>query len=193
MELTRSVVEEKATEYREYEPLYPVEREQIETLPAAFETGEYGRRDAEWVVRWYYRRTLGAIPDAERRAAEAAFGRNEFETVRDVVADVCEATDAATRIERLATLEGVDVGVASAFLCFLEPERYVVVGERVWRQLRDADELSGPYPDPPSIDAYERYLERCRSCCDRFDCDTWTLYRALWRCWKDEYGDSSAE
>ena len=193
MELTRSVVEEKAAEYRDREPLSPVERERIETLPTAFETGAYGRRDAEWVVRWYYRRYLGAVPDDQRRAAEDAFGRNEFETVRAVVADVLEASAVERRIERLTDLEGVDVPVASAFLCFLEPERYVVVGERTWRVLRDAGELSGPYPDPPSVEEYARYLERCRSCCERFDCDPWTLYRALWQCWTDAYGDSRVQ
>ena len=190
MELARSVVDEKAAEYREREPLYPLEREQVETLPTAFETGEYGRRDAEWVVRWYYRRHLGAVPDAERRAAEDAFARNEFETVRTVVADVLEASKVEPRIERLTDLEGVDVPVASAFLFFLEPERYVVVGERTWRALRDAGELSAPYPEPPSIADYERYLERCRALCERFECDPWTLYWALWRCFTDECGDS---
>lgn len=181
MELTRSIVERKAAEYREQEPLYPVEREQLESLPSAFETGEYGWRDAEWVVRWYYRRHLGAIPDAERRAAEDRFGRNDVETVRNVVADVLETPDATTRVERLTALEGVDVGVASAFLFFLAPDRYVVVGEREWQVLRAVTDLSDPYPDPPSIDAYETYLERCRSLAERLECDLWTLYRAIWR------------
>jgi hypothetical protein len=187
MELTRSLVESQAREYLEREPLYTVEAEQLETLPAAFESGEYGRRDAAWVVRWYYRRFLGGYPDDERREAEDRFWSNDFETVRDAIADATDtadtndSSDAAARISSLTELEAVDVPVASAFCMFIDPAKYVVVGPREWSTLRDADELSHSYPDPPSVPQYETYLERCRSLADRFDCDLWTLYRALWR------------
>ena len=185
MELTRSIVETTADEYREREPLYPVERESIETFPDAFAAGEFGRRDAEWVVQWYYRRFLGAIPDDRRRGREDRFRRNEFETVRDAITDVAAASDPVARIDRLTALEGVDVPVASAFLFFTDPERCIVVGEREWTVLADCGELSGPYPESPSVAEYETYLETCRSLADRFDCDAWTLYRALWRLWTD--------
>ncbi|SEW03310.1 hypothetical protein [Natrinema salifodinae] len=181
MELSRSLVAAKAREYRENEPLDTVEREQIETLPAAFASGEYGRRDAAWVVRWYYRRFLGDYPDRERRAAEEAFRENDFEAVRAAIADAVAATDAATGLDRLTDLDAVDVPVASAFLAFIEPDEYVVVGPRVWATLREAGELDRSYPDPPSVPAYEDYLERCRALADRFDCDLPSLYRALWR------------
>lgn len=189
MDLTRSTVATEAETYRRREPLSPVEREQIETLPKAFAEGEFGWRDAEWVVRWYYRRFLGAFPDAERRAVEERFGRNDFETVRRAIRDAVRADSTAERIERLTDLEAVDVPVASAFLAFVDPEEYVVVGEREWAVLREAGELSGPYPDPPSIAEYEAYLETCRTLADRFDCDLWTLYRALWRLWKERLAD----
>lgn len=184
--LTRSTVEAKAKEYQQREPLYPVEQEQVETLPKAFAEGEFGWRDAEWVVRWYYRRLLGEFPDAERRTVEDRFGRNDFETVKRVVDDAVTATSVAERLDRLTDLEAVDVPVASAFLLFVDPEEYVVVGSREWEMLREAGELSLPYPDSPSTAEYETYLEKCRSLADRFDCDAWTLYRALWRLWKSD-------
>ncbi|MFC6716749.1 hypothetical protein ACFQGT_17150 [Natrialbaceae archaeon GCM10025810] len=196
MNLTRSLVEAKADEYREREPLYPVEREAVETLPRALETGEYGRRDVEWVVQWYYRRFLGAVANAERRDREAAFRRNAFEDVREAIGDVATTDDPGRRIDRLTDLEGVDVPVASAFAFFADPERSIVVGEREWTVLSECGELDDPYPDPPSVAAYERYLETCRSLADRLECDAWTLYRALWRLWKDraerESGESEA-
>lgn len=185
MELTRSTVERKAEEYRAEEPLYPVEQDGVETLPAALSSGEFGRRDAEWVVRWYYRRFLGAIPNAERRAGEERFRRTDFETVVETITAAGAETDAAEALERLTTLEGVDVAIGSAFLFYLDPERYVVVGEREWTVLEEYGELEGPYPDPPSVEEYETYLESCRSVADRFECDLWTLYRALWRLWKE--------
>ncbi|QLG47445.1 hypothetical protein [Natrinema halophilum] len=181
MELTRSLVETQAREYREREPLYAVERENIETLPDAFATGEYGRRDAAWVVRWYYRRFLGAYPDDERRDAEERFWENDFETVRRAIADVVDATDAAAGLARLTDLAAVDVPVGSAFLMFVDPDEYIVVGPREWSALREAEALSRPYPDPPAIPEYVDYLERCRSLTARLECNYWTLYRALWR------------
>ncbi|TYL40143.1 hypothetical protein CV102_00755 [Natronococcus pandeyae] len=185
MALSRSVVATKADEYRDWEPLFPVEQEAIETLPDAFSTGEFGWRDAEWVVQWYYRRFLGAVPNADRREREDQFGRNEFDDVLDAVTDVAAAADPADRIDRLLALEGVDVPVASAFLLFADPETCIVVGEREWTVLVEYGLLDDPYPESPSIDDYETYLECCRSVTDRLECDTWTLYRALWRLWKD--------
>lgn len=62
MDLTGPLLRAEAEAYRMDEPLYPVECEQIEMLPDAFEAGTFGRRDAEWVVQWYYQRFLGAYP-----------------------------------------------------------------------------------------------------------------------------------
>ncbi|MFC4543908.1 hypothetical protein ACFO5R_18435 [Halosolutus amylolyticus] len=185
MALTRSLVATKADEYREHEPLYPVEREGIETFPAAFAAGDFGWRDVEWVVQWYYRRSLGAVSNAERRDREDRFGRNDFEDVRDAIADITAATDPADRLDRLTALEGVDVPVASAFLLFCDPDACIVVGEREWAVLRDHGHLADSYPDPPSVSEYRAYLETCRSLADRLDCDMWTLYRACWRLWKE--------
>ncbi|MFA9427155.1 hypothetical protein [Natronorubrum sp. A-ect3] len=181
MDLTRTIIETKAEEYRTHEPLYPVEQEQIEGLPGAFESGEFGWRDAEWVVRWYYRRSLGDVPNAERRAAEDRFGQNDFEMVKRVLGDATTASDVSERVSRLTTLEGVDVPVASAYLLFIDPTSFIVGGERELAVLDAAGQLPDDYPDTFSLEAYETYLERCRSLADRLECDMWTLYRALWR------------
>jgi len=188
MELTPSLVEERAREYRETEMLYDTEREHVEDLPAAFAAGDYGWRDAEWVVQWYFRRYLGAYPDADRRAVESAYGENDFEEVRDTLSAVARAEDDGERVRLLTTLSGVDVRVASAFLQFMFPEWYVVVGDREWAALRAAEELDDPYPDPPDTGAYLTYLEACREVADRCDCDLWTLYTALWRLWNEIEG-----
>ncbi|WP_049920209.1 hypothetical protein [Halobiforma nitratireducens] len=204
MALSQSTVESAVEDYREHEPFFPVEQEQIETLPAAFRRGEFGWRDAAWVVRWYYRRSIGGVPNAERRRREAAFERNDYRAVRDAIVGAAGAlesvsdggdaeSDAAERdaLERLTVLEGVDVPVASAFLFFCDPDRRLVVGEREWEALGEygPSENLGAYPDPPSIDAYGMYLDHARALADglelecelAFEYDMWTLYRALWR------------
>ena len=181
MDLTRSLVEAKAGEYEESQPLAAVEQEHVEMLPEMFAEGEFGWRDVEWVVQWYFRRYLGAYPDSERRETEAAFGDNTYEEVMDVLSAVYTADDVDEKLRQLLTLDGVDVGVGSAFLQFMYPEVYIAVDSRVWGILYDTGELDWPYPDDPSVEEYVTYHETCRELADQFDIDTYTLYRALWQ------------
>jgi hypothetical protein len=181
MDLTRTLVTKRAEEYTDEEPLYPVEEEAIETYPAAFGENEFGWRDVEWVVQWHYRRFLGTYPEKEHRAGEKQFGENEFSEVRAVIADVVASTDLDEQIGCLTALEGVDLPVASAFLQFIDPERYMVVDGRTWGVLREAGELDEPYSDPPSVEEYREFIRACRRIGEDLDVDLWTLYRALWR------------
>lgn len=186
MELTRSLVETSAAEYRRTQPLAAVEAEHVEVLPGMFAEGEFGWRDAEWVVQWYFRRHLGAYPDDHRRATEEAFGDNSYEAVRDLLVDVAETDNVAETLRRLQTLEGVDVPVGSAFLFFSDPENRFVVGERVWGTLFAAGELSGQYPAPPSIEEYLTFHDVCRELTAELEVYPYTLYRALWQLGSDE-------
>lgn len=181
MDLTASVVTERAHEYEHREPLHAVEQDNIETFPTAFREGSFTWKDAEWIVWWYYRRYLGTFPDEQRRSVEATFRENEFATVERVVERVVETDDLAERVATLTTLAGVDVPIASAFLFYVFPETYMVVGEREWGVLRAAGEIESPYPDPPSVAEYETYVEVGREVRDRFGVDFPTLYRSLWR------------
>ena len=189
VKLTRSVLESKAAVYPDVQPLYTVEREHLEMLPETFAEGDYGWRDAEWVVQWYYRRFLGAYPDRKRRAVEDAYGENSYEEVHAAITAAVEADDAAAKLANLTGLDGVDVPVGSAFLQFIDPERHLAVGEREWGVLRTAGELTGGYPDPPSVEEYERYLSTCQAVADRCECDLQSLYRAIWVLGEDETTD----
>jgi hypothetical protein len=180
MDLTRSLVETRADAYETRQPLFAVEEEHAEMLPEMLASGDFGWRDPEWVVQWYYRRFLGGYPDADRRAAEEAYDQNDYEDVHSAISDAVASEDVATKLDHLTDLAGVDVSVGSAFLQFLHPERYLVCSEREWESLRAAGELEGPYPDPLSVDEYETYVETCRAVAERCDCSPWTLYRALW-------------
>lgn len=181
VDLTSAVVTERAREYEREEPLYAVEQDNMETFPSAFREGSLTWKDAEWIVWWYYRRYLGAYPDTERRAVEAAFRENDFSTVEEVIETTVEADDLTERVRALTTLRGVDVPIASAFLFYVFPEEYVVVGEREWGVLRAAGELDNAYPDPPSVEEYRTFVDTSREIASRLDTDFWTLYRALWR------------
>jgi hypothetical protein len=181
MDLTRSLVETKAEEYAETQPLAAVEEQHVEILPGMLTGGEFGWRDVEWVVQWYFRRYLGAYPDRERRGTEDAFGENTYEDVMAVLAGVSAASSVEEKLRELRTLDGVEVPVGSAFLQFMFPEEYVVVGDREWRTLEAADELTRSYPESPSVEDYRVYHDVCRGLIDEFGVDAYTLYRALWQ------------
>jgi hypothetical protein len=189
-------VERYRSAYRNEEPLYAVEREAVETLPDAFREGDYGPRDAEWVVQWYFRRFLGAYPGAQRRRIEGEFEAADPADVRDAVAAACDAPDYEAALSALLSLPGVDVRVGSAFLLFVDPDRYQVVGEREWRVVAGLTDLDPEYPDSLDVDDYGRFLDAARDLAaryaDRHDSLTqWELYTVLWRRWKAEYGPES--
>lgn len=180
MNLTADVVADRSRAYPEVQPFSMVEDEHRELLPKVFEGGDYGWRDAEWVVQWFGRRFLGACPNKDRRDLEDAYDDNDFEDVHDAISAAVEADSAAEMLAHLTRLAGVDVPIGSAFCQFIDPENYVVVDERQWGLLHEAGELDEPYPDPPTVEEYERYLETYRAVAERCDCSLWELYRALW-------------
>ncbi|MDG5820478.1 hypothetical protein [Natronococcus sp. A-GB7] len=180
MALSPETVTALADEYPDEQPLAAVEDEHRELLPATLAEGSYGWRDVEWIVQWYFRRFLGRYPDAKRRAAEERFDDNEYEDLETAIEGALEAETARAKLESLTELEGVDVPIGTAFLQFLEPDRYLAMSAREWDVLREQGELEEPYPESPDSGDYERYLERCRTIADRCDCELWDCYRALW-------------
>lgn len=180
MALSPDAVAVLAEEYPDEQPLAAVEDDHRELLPETLRAGEYGRRDVEWIVQWYFRRFLGRYPDAERRAVEERFGDNEYEALETAIDGALEAESTAAKLEALTALAGVDVPVGTAFLQYLDPERYLVMSAREWGVLREHGELEAPYPEAPETTDYKRYLGRCRELARRCECELWTCYRALW-------------
>lgn len=190
MEPSQETIDAALAAYRSAEPLYTVEAEAVETLPAALSDGEYGRRDTQWIVRWYGRRYLGDEPPGmDRRRREEAFENADFEAVRDAVSAAVDADrdgyDHA--VAALTALPGVDLPVASAFLAFVHPEEFVVVGPREWDVASNLTALEEPYPDPPSVGAYDAYLDACDDLADRYGLDPWEVYMVFWRLWTDRH------
>lgn len=212
-------VDDHVETYRETAPFHPVEAEAIGSLGDAFRAGDYGRRDVEWVIRWYFRRRVAAIDHDERRAVEEAVEDAEPRELRGALWDAIDALDEAEReaeerpdterdtgldaerdadpdpsapahhraIDALTDLPGVDVAVASALLWFLDPDRFLVVGDREWRVVAAFTDLDAGYPDPMTAAAYDRYLDAVRTVSDRIDVDSWHLYMVLQRVYAEEF------
>jgi hypothetical protein len=214
MDATLADVEARADEhveaYRETAPFYPVEAEAVESLGDAFRAGDYGRRDVEWVVRWYFRRRVGATDHAERRAVEEAVEGTEPRELRGALWDAIDALDEADAasdadaadsggdadaaepahhraLDAFTGIPGVDVAVASALLWFLEPDRFPVVGDREWRVVAALTDLDEGYPDPMTPDAYDRYRDAARTLSGRLGVDGWRLYMVLQRVYAEEF------
>ncbi|WP_254809470.1 hypothetical protein [Natronosalvus amylolyticus] len=191
--LTTAELEDAVIEYERQEPFATVEAERLESMPEAFADGSYNWKDVEWVVRWFgrRRRTSAVHP------AEEAFRTNDWGDVQDAIGATLEAmehTDDAERIpppqteieqalEALADLEGFDVPVASALLFYADPDRYLVVDDRLWEALVSAGALEAvsSTPDPFDAVSYHQYLEACHELRTEHDITMVGLYRALWR------------
>lgn len=193
--------------YRESAPFYPVEAEAVESLGDAFRAGDYGRRDVEWVIRWYFRRRVDAIDHDERRAVEEAVEDAEPRELRGALWDAIDALDEAARdgeegdegegdaprpahhraLDALTDLPGVDVAVASALLWFLDPDRFPVVGDREWRVVAALTDLDAGYPDRMTPAAYDRYRDAARTLADRLDVDGWRLYMVIQRVYAEAF------
>ncbi len=188
MTLDPDTLEASASRYETVQPLATVEAEHREMLPETFASGEYGWRDLEWVVQWYFRRFLGAYPNATRRRVEGIFGENDYEDVHHALSRAVEAETTERKLDVLCELTGIGCSLASAYLQYLEPGRYLVMSPAEWAVLEAAGELAEPYPADPNVSGYDRYLETCRNIATRGATDLWTVYRALWLEWYEGLG-----
>ena len=162
--------------YPQHAVFSQVENDRIETLPTAFRDGTYLWKDVEWVVRWYCRRPLGEAD----RTAESAFRENAMDDIRSVIDTIDDASGVTERVESLTTLAGVDVPIASAFLQFIDPESFAVVGPRAWRTLYREDALATSYPESVTAPEYATYLRECHGIAATVDMSLIDVGRALW-------------
>ena len=180
MELSPDVVRDEAEKYPNRQPMFSVEKEHRSMLPNLLGDDDFGWRDAEWVVQWYFRRHLGAYPEKSRRDAESAYGDNDYEAVADALAAALNTENLEEKLPALTRLRGVGIELGSAFLHYLHPQEFLVVSGREWSVLKAADRLEQSYPDSLTIDEYSQYLEACRTVATTADCELRTVYQAVW-------------
>lgn len=171
MRLNRELIVSKADEYMEIadnERYQEEEPRQLERLPIAFENGTWTWEDLEWIVRWKAHRSIGY------------FRRNDRDRVGTVISDVIETSEPRQKVALLTNLHGIQVKMASAFLLFMNPNKFTVIDSRAGSVLANGGYLESMVPQSPSVDEYIQYLEVCRDIANRFDVDLRTLDRALW-------------
>lgn len=180
MDFSPELVHEQADAYSSRQPLHDVEEEHREMLPSLLRGGDFGWRDPQWVVQWYFRRHLGAYPDAARREAENAYGKNSYEAVSKALTEATETDETEPKLAALTELTGVNVSLASAFLHYLHPERYIVGSRREWSVLATAGRVESAYPEPFTARDCTQFIQVCREIATECDCSLQTVYQALW-------------
>lgn len=170
MTLSRDRILKHAEEYRSEAPagFYEKEENQLERLPKVFEERRWDWSDLEWIVRWKAARSIGY------------FERNNRDIVDEVITNVLETQSTYKKVNLMTGLKGVQVKMASAFLLFMDPEKYTVLDWRASDTLVEEGHLPTPVSQVPSIEEYINYLDVFRSVAEKFEVDMRTLDRALW-------------
>lgn len=151
------------------------EDEMLDSLPAKFRDGTVNWDDYVWIITW---KSGGrSLP---------YFERNDRAYVDHVIELVLRDIPAAWKIRHLTTLDGVKAPTASAFLTFIDPERYTVLDYRAWTVLHRCRVLREPPASEYDAADYAEYLRACRRVASEHDVDLRTLDRALFELY-DEF------
>lgn len=172
MDLGRRVIEQQESRYAEEEDLYEEEVARLESLPTAFEKGEWSREDLEWIIEW----KVGVFTKPTLKHLR----KNSDEEIRARIEEAVHKSSIRSKAEALTSLTGIGIPVASAILLFINPSRFTVIDERAWNVLQETGYLSQNLSDGPTIEEYLLYLGACWALANEFDVTLRTLDKALW-------------
>lgn len=172
MGLTRHVLEHLESKYPEEDGMYEAEVARLESLPVAFQNGEWSREDLEWIIEWKVRVFTKPILKHLRK--------NDEGEIRARIEEAVHEPDIRSKVEALTSLNGIGVPVASAILMFIDKDQFTVIDKRAWNVLYEADYLSQELSDAPTVDEYLLYLGACWTLANEYDVSLRTLDRALW-------------
>jgi hypothetical protein len=100
--------------------------------------------------------------------------RNQPSEIREALEIATKARSARIAIGVLASLQGIEIPVASAILTMVDPTRFTIIDFRTLHAL-------GIRSQKASVDLYLGYLHYCRSLARKWKIDLRTLDRALWQ------------
>ena len=172
MDLGRRVLEQQESRYAEEEDLYEEEVARLESLPTAFEEGEWSREDLEWIIEW----KVGVFTKPTLKHLR----KNGDEEIRARIEEAVHEASIRSKVEALTSLTGIGVPVASAILLFINPNRFTVIDERAWNVLQETGYLSQDLSDDPTVEEYLLYLGACWALANEYDVSLRTLDMALW-------------
>ena len=161
MDLGRRVLQQQEAVYEKEEDQYAEEIEYLETLPEAFKEGTWMWEDLEWIVRW----KMTGLPFVDKAVV---------------------ASSPSEKITHLTEISGVAERMGSAFLLFMNPDRFTVLDWKAWSVLHESGYLPDEMPDDPAVEDYLLYLGACWAIANEYDVSLRTLDMALWALGGDE-------
>lgn len=180
MELGRRVLKQQEAAYEKEEDQYAEEIERLETLPKAFEKGTWTWEDLEWIVRWKMTGSpfVGKVLDD--------FNTNDETFVSSQIEKSVAASSPGEKLSHMIEISGVAERMGSAFLLFMNPDRFTVLDWKAWNVLHESGYLPDEMPDDPSVEDYLLYLGACWAIANEYDVSLRTLDMALWALGGDE-------
>jgi hypothetical protein len=174
MTLSQELLEEQEVAYEAEEDQYAEEIERLETLPPAFDEGTWTWDDLEWIVRW----KMTGSPFVEKVLDD--FNSNDETFVTSQIEKTVAASSPGEKLTHLTEITGVTERMGSAFLLFMNPDRFTVFDERAWNVLQETGYLRRELSEDPNVDEYLIYLGACWTLANEYDVCLRTLDRALW-------------
>lgn len=165
--LDSETIRENAEEYRR-ESAIDEEDEKLTSLPPKFHERTVDWDDYLWIVTW-----------KSGGRTRPYFERNDRAYVDHIIELVLQDIPPSWKIRHLTTLSGVKTPTASAFLTFIDPERYTVIDYRSWTVLHAYGILREPAASTYDAADYTKYLRACRRVATEHDVDLRTFDRAL--------------
>jgi len=180
MTLTRRLLEEQEVAYEAEEDQYAEEMKRLETLSESFEEGTWTWDDLEWIVRWKMTGSpfVGKVLDD--------FNSNDETFVTSQIEKTVAASSPGEKLTHLTEITGVAERMGSAFLLFMEPDRFTVLDWKAWGVLHENGYLPDEMPDDPTVEDYLLYLGACWAIANEYDVSLRTLDMALWALGGDE-------
>lgn len=171
MTLSRQLLEAKAKDYEDQ--YYEEELERLETLPRKFANDGWVMDDLEWIIKW-------KVGVAFEKPVLRHFRSNDEAAIREAIEEAVSAQSVGERVRALTSLKGIGVPVASAFLLFVDPDRFTLIDVRAWQALLDAGYFDQELSETPTVEEYLLYLGACWALANQYDVKLRTLDMALW-------------
>lgn len=174
MTLSQQLLKEQEVVYEAQEDQYTEEIERLKTLPSAFDEGTWTWDDLEWIVRWKMTGSpfVGKVLDD--------FNSNDEEFVAAQIEKTIAASSPGEKLTQLTEIAGIAERMGSAFLLFMNPDRYTVLDWKAWGVLHEHGYLPDEMPKDPAIEDYLLYLGACWAIANEYDVTLRRFDMALW-------------
>ena len=108
------------------------------------------------------------------------FNSNDETFVTSQIEKAVNTSSPSEKLTYLIEISGVAERMGSAFLLFMNPDRFTVLDRKAWGVLHESGYLPDEMPNSLTVEDYLLYLGACWAIANEYDVNLRTLDRALW-------------